>query len=216
MYRRTDSEPVFVEVPAPKDEALRALLHKIIGRLMKLLIRRGALVQEGSGYLADGDANSDDACALRPLHAAACSYRIAFGRRAGQKLLTVQGTMPRDAEFTPTLFAYVQGFSMHAAVRCAGDERQRLEQLCCRYLARPALANEREKSIRLVIRDPRKRRCSTQAPPRESLPNRPTRQARTCQRLHRRGSGNLRPVPQHYQLVPHHERKPLATLTSIA
>ena len=44
VYRRTDGEPVFVEVPAPTDEALRALLHKIIGRLMKLLTRRGVLV----------------------------------------------------------------------------------------------------------------------------------------------------------------------------
>ena len=31
---------------------------------------------------------------------------------------------------------------MHAAVHCAADERQRLEQLC-RYITRPALANER-------------------------------------------------------------------------
>ena len=33
VYRRTEGEPVFVEVPAPTDEALQALLHKIIGRL---------------------------------------------------------------------------------------------------------------------------------------------------------------------------------------
>ena len=33
VYRRTDGEPVFVEVAAPTDEALQALLHKIIGRL---------------------------------------------------------------------------------------------------------------------------------------------------------------------------------------
>jgi len=35
-----------------------------------------------------------------------------------------------------------QGFSLHAAVRCVSDERQRLEQLC-RYITRPALADER-------------------------------------------------------------------------
>ena len=32
--------------------------------------------------------------------------------------------------------------AQHAAVRCDADERQRLEQLC-RYITRPALANER-------------------------------------------------------------------------
>ncbi len=64
------------------------------------------------------DADSDDARALRPLQAAACTYRIAFGPRAGQKVFTVQGAMPRDAWITPTLCADVQGFSLHAAVRC--------------------------------------------------------------------------------------------------
>jgi hypothetical protein len=34
------------------------------------------------------------------------------------------------------------GFSLHAAVRCAAETRQALEQLC-RYITRPALANER-------------------------------------------------------------------------
>lgn len=50
--------------------------------------------------------------------------------------------MPRDTAFTQALCADEQGFSLHAAVRCAAYERQRLEQLC-RYIARPALANER-------------------------------------------------------------------------
>jgi len=39
-----DAGPVFVEVPAPTDEALQTALHKVIARLMKLLTRRGVLV----------------------------------------------------------------------------------------------------------------------------------------------------------------------------
>ena len=90
VYRHTDGEPVFVEVPPPTDEALQAVLHEIITRTMKLLTRRRVLVEEeGSTYMADND-----------------------------------------------------GFSLHAAVRCAADDRQALEQLC-RYITRPALANER-------------------------------------------------------------------------
>ncbi len=66
---------------------MQALLRKIIGRLMKLLTRRGVLVEEErSSYLADDDADSDDARTLEPLQAAACTYRIAFGPRAGQKV----------------------------------------------------------------------------------------------------------------------------------
>ena len=46
VYRRgTDGEPEFVEVPAPTDEALQAVLHKIITRTMKLLTCRGVLVK---------------------------------------------------------------------------------------------------------------------------------------------------------------------------
>ena len=104
VYRRgIDGAPEFVEVPAPTDEALQAVLHKIITRLMKLLTRRGVLVEEeGSTYMADNDGDSDEARVLRPLQAAACTYRIAFGPRAGQKVLTVQGAMPRDADFKQT------------------------------------------------------------------------------------------------------------------
>ena len=57
-------------------------------------------------------------------------YRIAFGPRAGQKVFTVQGAMPRDAAFAQELCADVQGFSLHAAVRCGADDRQALGQLC--------------------------------------------------------------------------------------
>jgi hypothetical protein len=48
-------------------------------------------------------------------------------------VLTVQGAMPRETDFS---------FSLHATVRCGADARQALEQLC-RYITRPALANER-------------------------------------------------------------------------
>jgi hypothetical protein len=72
----------------------------------------------------------------------ACTYRIAFGPRAGQKVLTLQGAMPRQTDFKQTLCADSNGFSLHAAVRCTADDRQALEQLC-RYITRPALANER-------------------------------------------------------------------------
>ena len=36
----------------------------------------------------------------------------------------------------------MSGLTLHAAVRCAANDRQALEQLC-RYITRPALANER-------------------------------------------------------------------------
>ena len=50
--------------------------------------------------------------------------------------------MPRETDFKQTLCADMQGFSLHAAVRCGADDRPALEQLC-RTITRPALANER-------------------------------------------------------------------------
>ena len=50
--------------------------------------------------------------------------------------------MSREPGSKQNLCADTQGFRLHAAVRCAADERQALEQLC-RYITRPALANER-------------------------------------------------------------------------
>ena len=50
--RSAEGAPEFVEVAAPTDEALQAVLHKIITRTMKLLTRRGVLVEEeGSTYV---------------------------------------------------------------------------------------------------------------------------------------------------------------------
>ncbi len=92
--------------------------------------------------MADNDGDSDEARTPRPLQAAACTCRIAIGPRAGQKVLTVQGAMPREKDFKQMLCADIDGFSLHAAVRCVAADRQALEQLC-RYITRLALANER-------------------------------------------------------------------------
>ena len=89
-------------------------------------------------------------------------------------MLTVQGVMPRDADFKQTLCADSNGFSLHAAVRCGADDRQALEQLC-RYITRPALANGSAPAASMISPSP-----LTQAPtaPQELAtaphPHRPT------------------------------------------
>jgi hypothetical protein len=52
-------------------------------------------------YLAEADADS----ALAPLQAAACTYRIALGPRAGQKVLNLQTISRRLEQSTPPLCA---------------------------------------------------------------------------------------------------------------
>jgi hypothetical protein len=144
VYRSdADGAPAFVEASAPTDDALHALLQTVIARLMKMLTRRGLLVEEmGQTYLAEPDAHGEEARTLRPLQAAAVTYRIAFGPRAGQKVLTLRGAMPREDWARQPLCADIDGFSLHAAVRVEAHDRKRLEQLC-RYITRPALSDER-------------------------------------------------------------------------
>ncbi len=110
---------------------------------MKMLTRRGVLIEEmGQTYLAEPDADGEEARTLRPLQAAAATYRIAFGPRTGQKLLTLRGAMPREGTAQQPLCADIDGFSLHAAVRVEAHDRKRLEQLC-RYITPPAPSDER-------------------------------------------------------------------------
>ena len=79
----------------PTDEALQAVLHKIITRMLKPLSRRGALVeQQGSTYMGHTDA--DSATPARSGHCRPPRVHTASptAERAGQKVLSVQGAMP--------------------------------------------------------------------------------------------------------------------------
>jgi hypothetical protein len=64
-------------------------------------------------YLAE----TDPEAALGPLQAAACTYRIALGPRAGQKVLTLQTVPSQEAPPTEQHCVNAQGFSLHAEVR---------------------------------------------------------------------------------------------------
>jgi hypothetical protein len=141
VYRRTEGEPVFEQARAPTGDELQGLLETIVARLLKLLTRQGYLVEEeGVSYLADVDADNP----LASLQAAACTYRIALGPRAGQRVLSLRSVPGRQEKATSALCAEAHGFSLHAGVRCAADQRRELERLC-RYITRPAIANERLK-----------------------------------------------------------------------
>ncbi len=100
VYRMAGSVPVFQEARAPTVEELHALLAKIIARLMRLLTRQGVLIEEqGMSYLAGIEADQ----ALTPLQAASCTYRIALGPRAGQKVLSLQTVSGRREPAAPPL-----------------------------------------------------------------------------------------------------------------
>jgi len=121
-----DGVPSFVEADALTDDELHMLLQTLMTRLMKLLTRQGLLEDMGQTYLAEPDTDGDQARTLRPLQAAAVTYRIAFGPRAGHKVLALRGAMPREAAVRQPLCADIDGFSLHAAVRVEAHDREQL------------------------------------------------------------------------------------------
>ena len=68
--------------------------------------------------------------------------RLSVPARRCWKVLTVQGKMPREPAFKQDLCADINGFSLHASVRCDAEDCKGIEQLW-RYIARLALANDR-------------------------------------------------------------------------
>jgi hypothetical protein len=131
--------PVFHAVRAPTATELQALLNRIIKRMIRLLTRKGYLIEEqGMTTLTDPAPET----ALGPLQAAACTYRTAFGPRAGQKVLSLQTVSTQAPPPAPERWVNEHGFSLHAEVRCGINQRHKLEHLC-RSITRPALANER-------------------------------------------------------------------------
>ena len=107
--------------------------------------------QEWSGYAAhERDLENawlsadTEAGPLDDLLGHSITYRIAVGPRAGQKLFTLQTVPPRPQglEGEPNGAARAGGFSLHAGVDIAPNERAKLERLC-RYVSRPPVAIER-------------------------------------------------------------------------
>ncbi|MDO9311892.1 MAG: transposase [Nitrosomonas sp.] len=140
VYRIQNDMLEFRSVRSPKADQLQRLLNQIIQRIMKALTRHGALIEEeGMTFLADMDTDA----ALAPLQSAVCTYRIALGPRAGQKVLTLKTVATQNLEQSGQEYcANAHSFSLHAGVRCAMNQRNKLERLC-RYITRPVIADER-------------------------------------------------------------------------
>lgn len=122
---------------------MHALLQTFIARFMKMHTRRSMLVEDmGQPWLAEPDTDGEEARTVRPLQAPALTYRIAFGPRAGQEVLTLRGAIPLEGWKRQPLCADIDGFSLHLAARFEPHDCKRLEQLC-RYITRPTLSDER-------------------------------------------------------------------------
>ena len=137
VYSFDHARPKFHRAPRPTPAELVRLLHTISTRVARLLERQGLLVRDAESEYLDFEPE-----AFEQLIGASIHYRIAIGPNAGKKALTLR-TIPAQPEpFASTLLAKQPGFSLHAATVCEANQRDKLEKLC-RYITRPAIANER-------------------------------------------------------------------------
>ena len=130
----------FCEHAEVTDADVAKLVAVIRDRVLRYLRRLGKL--PAAGEEADDDAADGGAELLVELAAASVQGRAALGERAGERDQRV-GRGTRNEPFAKgPLCAEVDGFSLHAAVRVAGRDRDRLEHLC-RYAGRAAIAENR-------------------------------------------------------------------------
>ena len=89
VYCLRGGKATFQYVAAPTTEEMARLVERIAMRVMRLLTRRGYLIEEdGVAVLEKGEGDET----LEPLQAAACSYRIALGPRRGKKVWSLKMT----------------------------------------------------------------------------------------------------------------------------
>jgi hypothetical protein len=99
------------------------------------------LLAKGHAFANAFNNPTDHLLAMDSLRGHSITYRIAIGRHVGKKAFTLQ-TLPAAESYSDQPLAKVNGFSLHAGVWAGANDRQKLERIC-RYIARPAVSNER-------------------------------------------------------------------------
>ena len=136
-YTFDDETPRVHRVAAATQAELQRLLHAIATRVTRALEKQGLLTRVEENPSLDIEPADD----FEQLLGAAVHYRIATGPHAGRKALTLRTVGPSPPPDNPCI-AQLSGYSLHAGTVCEAHDRDSLERLC-RYIARPAVSNER-------------------------------------------------------------------------
>ena len=134
-----------IETPTPKE--IGTVLHRISGRIARLLARTGFLERDTEQNYPTLNDSEDDV--INSLQGSSITYRIAVGPQRGKKVFMLQ-TLPAIDELDGTrerfLLAKEGGFSLHADVAAKSYDRVKVERLC-RYIARPSVSTQRLKLV---------------------------------------------------------------------
>ncbi|MDH3844889.1 MAG: transposase [Myxococcales bacterium] len=137
FVREPDGSLSFTAAKAPTDDEVEALLGVIQKRVLRLLVRRGLLCEEGGESLDETEAPP-----LHALYAASVRQRVAMGRRGGATVLRLGDAPTTTPEPRRRRQARLSGFDLHANTSVRAKNRPKLERLC-RYLLRPPVAEDR-------------------------------------------------------------------------
>jgi len=141
-YELSDkNEPIDFWVAAPPTVSeIEEVLSKIIQKITKYLERQKIIIKDDN----DGGFQIPipDEDTLSKLQATSVTYRFATGKSKGKKAIVLKSVTDNDHSATKGLVAKNSGFSLHAGVATKAHEREKLEKIC-RYIARPAVAEER-------------------------------------------------------------------------
>jgi ribosomal protein S27E len=142
VYVNADvNSPEFRQVSAPGANELQWLVEQIAAGVGQVLERRGLIERDiENAWLAAGAEPGP----LDDVLGHSMTYRIAVGPRAGQKVFTLQllPARPPEEAGDPSGAVRAGGFSLHAGIAIAPQQRGKLERLC-RYVSRPPVASER-------------------------------------------------------------------------
>jgi hypothetical protein len=136
---RADRKARLHRACAPTSAQLTGLADTIARRVLRHLAKRGWLEGDAESAFLSERARRDDG--LDALWMSSITYRIATGKRAGQKVATLQ-TLPGETGPGDGDAGKAGGFSLHAGVAAQAHERGKLEKLC-RYITRPAIGERR-------------------------------------------------------------------------
>ena len=135
-----NKEPgIFHQASEPTIKELEQVLQNIIQKITKYLERKKIIIKDNDEEFQLEIPQEDS---FARLQAVAVTYRFAMGVNRGKKALVLKTLPETDHNTTKGLVVKSSGFSLHAGVHVHAFERSKLEKIC-RYIARPAVAEER-------------------------------------------------------------------------
>ena len=133
-------EPIdFFVANTPTLSELDKVLNQIIKRFTKYLETQKIIVKDSEESFQLEIPEEDT---FSKLQASSITYRFTTGPSKGKKAMVLKTLPDGDHNSKSGLVAKNSGFSLHAGVATKANERDKLEKIC-RYIARPAVAEER-------------------------------------------------------------------------